>query len=189
MGGMTDKFVDSLIFNKIIEKENREIYAFGIRQGLSLVLNIFSTIAVGLALSMVWESILFLVFYMPLRCYAGGFHAKTPLRCYLYSLLLVVISLIIVRQWGNTVFYQAWTLAAALGIWMMVPVENETKPLNPVERKVYRKRARIIAVGEYAISVLAVLAGARWIAACIAAAILALGFMLITEKIRKKVFP
>ena len=188
MSGFTDRIVDFFISNEIIEKENREIYAFGISQGLSLILNIFSTIVVGLVLGLVWESVLFLVFYMSLRCYAGGFHAKTPLRCYLYSLLLVAVSLIIIQQAGTSFYYKALTFAAVLGIWIMVPVENETKPLNATERSIYRKRTRIIAVGEYTISVLLVLIGAQRVSSCISAAILALCFMLVAEKIRRKIF-
>lgn len=187
MSGFADRVIDSFISNGIIEKENREIYAFGIRQGLSLILNIFSTIAVGLVLGMVWESLLFLVFYMPLRCYAGGFHAKTPLRCYLYSLLLVAVSLIVIRQAGAWVFYRPLTFAALLGIWFMVPVENATKPLNRTERVVYRKRARLIAVGEYGISILLGAMGTQQVSLCMLTAIMALCLMLVAEKIRKTV--
>ena len=38
----------------------------------------------------VFESIAFLVFYIPLRSYAGGYHASTPWRCYFISIVFII---------------------------------------------------------------------------------------------------
>lgn len=184
---LSDRIVDFFASNRIIEEEDRDIYAFGVRQGLLLILNVLSTLAVGLILGMLLESLLFLLFFMPLRCYAGGFHAKTPLRCYLYSLLLVMVSLLAVRQAGTTLVYRTAVFLAVLAVWSMAPVENETKPLNPVEKRVYKKRARITVTVECLMSFLLIPMGGYRISSCISASILAVCVMLVVEKIRKSV--
>lgn len=54
--------------------------------GITVLLNLISTIVIGVIASNVFESIAFFVFYIPLRSYAGGYHASTPRRCYFISI-------------------------------------------------------------------------------------------------------
>ena len=69
--------------------EDKEVYRYGIQQGLNLALNILTTIIIGCLCDMLLPSILFLVCYMPLRSFCGGYHAKTHLRCYIYSVIMI----------------------------------------------------------------------------------------------------
>lgn len=54
--------------------------------GITVLINLISTIVIGVIAGNVFESIAFLVFYIPLRSYAGGYHASTPRRCYFISI-------------------------------------------------------------------------------------------------------
>lgn len=47
----------SLIDNQIIESEERELYRYGIQQGLTIVLNLVTTLLIGLLCDMIWQSI------------------------------------------------------------------------------------------------------------------------------------
>ena len=54
--------------------------------GITVLLNLISTIVIGVIVGKVFESIAFLVFYIPLRSYVGGYHASTPRSCYFISI-------------------------------------------------------------------------------------------------------
>lgn len=76
---MTEKITDILVSNEIIIEENSNLYSYGLQQGLLMILNIATILGIGMVLNMVWESIVFLLTFIPLRSNAGGYHAKTQL--------------------------------------------------------------------------------------------------------------
>lgn len=142
----------SVYIADIIEQQNKfapedkEVYRYGIQQGLNLALNILTTIVIGALCGMVYPSILFLVCYMPLRSFCGGYHAKTHLHCYIYSVIMIT-SILLVTKYAvfNIVLYEILVLISLIIILILAPVEDENKKLDSVEKGVFRKRAYIIA--------------------------------------------
>lgn len=80
-----------------ISEERFSICRYGIKQLFSVCLNLLTTLCIGMVFGLVWESVLFTAAYIPLRSFAGGFHAKTPVRCYWYSAAMIVIVLALLR--------------------------------------------------------------------------------------------
>lgn len=126
--------------------EDKEVYRYGIQQGLNLTLNILTTIIIGVLCGMAYPSILFLVCYMPLRSFCGGYHAKTHFRCYIYSVIMITCLLLAAKYIAfNIVLYEVLVLISLIIILLLAPVEDENKKLDNVEKRVFRKRAYIIA--------------------------------------------
>ena len=65
------KIVEVLYKNNIIAKEEASLYIFGLKYLFGFLTNVTTTVIVGAILGMIWECILFLVAYIPLRQYAG----------------------------------------------------------------------------------------------------------------------
>lgn len=126
--------------------EDKEVYRYGIQQGLNLTLNILTTIIIGVLCGMVYPSLMFLICYMPLRSFCGGYHAKTHLRCYIYSVIMITCILLVAKYTSfNIVLYEILVLISLIIILLLAPVEDENKKLDNVEKRVFRKRAYIIA--------------------------------------------
>lgn len=122
------KIVDKMIDSQIIGVADRELYEFGIQQGTTLLLNVLTTIGIGLLMGMFWESLIFLILYTPIRVYAGGFHAQTQIRCYFLSVFIVLASLTLIRAIQNASVSGIIIMAAAGGvIWKKAPVENKVR--------------------------------------------------------------
>ena len=81
MYGVCEKATDLMVRNEIISSEDREIYVYGLKQGLILLINILTTLLIGFAFNKTTETIVFLASYIPLRVYAGGYHARTQMGC------------------------------------------------------------------------------------------------------------
>ena len=125
--------------------EDKEVYRYGVQQGLNLTLNILTTIIIGVLCGMVYPSILFLVCYMPLRSFCGGYHAKTHLRCYIYSVIMITSILLVTKYTAFNIFlYEVLVLISLIIILLLAPVEDENKKLDSVEKRVFRKKAYII---------------------------------------------
>ena len=92
-----ERVVESLISLGVVPSEDKDIYVYGIGQGTVLLVNLISVIIIGLLLGMVWQSLVFILAYIPIRSYAGGYHASTQLRCYILSNAVVVAVLLAIK--------------------------------------------------------------------------------------------
>lgn len=180
MDRLVEKFADNLIVNNTIEAEDRELYTYGLKQGLILILNIATIFVVGLIFSVFWESVFFLVVYSPLRTFAGGAHARTQTRCYIFSILLIVVVLMLINfiAWTSILILCVALCAGAI-IFALAPVEDLNKPLDEIEVEVYRKKTRILLLIEICVLIVFVALNQMVIATCIAVSLLALSVMLI----------
>lgn len=134
------RFVDLLIRNQVVPTEDKAIYVYGFQQGCIILLNILTTIGIGVLFSRVIESVVFLLVYMPLRSYAGGYHAKTPLQCYLFSvfMMIVVLWMIGLPIWSGIAIAVSMVIAIGI-IFYFAPVAAPNKPLSQNEIQVYKK--------------------------------------------------
>lgn len=146
---IVERLVVKLIEDGAIEEADREIYEYGFHNGFIMLVNILLTLLIGICMKMFIESILFMVSYIPIRSYAGGFHAKTPFRCFIYSNLIVVVIL----ACANVLSANLWLLVvlgviATVVIACLAPVEDQNKPLDEDEVREYGKKARKILLGD-----------------------------------------
>ncbi len=53
---IAEKITAQLEVNNAIKSEDRAIYLYGIQQGLSILMNLFTTFLIGVVTCMFWES-------------------------------------------------------------------------------------------------------------------------------------
>lgn len=152
---LSGKIGNNLIQSSVIKEEDAEIYIYGINQILVSVLNVSSALIIGLIFGMFFEIAVFMAAYIPLRSFAGGYHAKTPLRCYVFSvIMLIVVSIglkyLHIAEW----IYYAVLVAATLVVLVLSPVEDRNKPLDDIEHKIYKRRTVLIAAVEFTLALL-----------------------------------
>ena len=140
--------------NHIIKHDDRELYVYGFNQGLNILLNLITTLVVGLLFRNILELAIFIAAYIPLRSFAGGYHAKTPLRCYIYSIIMLILVSVGMKYllFVDMVYYVILAISALI-IFVLSPVEGKNKPLDKIEIKVYRKRLLLIMLNELIICV------------------------------------
>lgn len=185
---LSHKIGDDLVRSGVVKAEDAEVYIYGINQILAYVLNASSSLIIGLIFGVTFEIIIFMAAYIPLRSFAGGYHAKTPLRCYIFSvIMLIVVSIglkyLSVSEW----VYYAVLLVSVLGILVLSPVEDRNKPLDEIEHKVYKKRTVFIAAAELAVCFVFKLVRLDNLFLAMAYSFAVLNFMLIAGKIKNHV--
>lgn len=177
---LSQRIGDDLVRSNVIEAEDAEIYIYGINQILVSVLNVSSALIIGLIFGTLLEIAVFMAAYIPLRSFAGGYHARTPLRCYIYSLIMLIIVSIGLKYLHMEMWvYYAVLLTAVLIVLVLSPVEDKNKPLDDLEYKVYKKRAIIIAAIELIVSIVFKLIGLDSLFVAVVYSFAVLGFMLI----------
>ncbi|WP_075727415.1 accessory gene regulator ArgB-like protein [Tissierella creatinophila] len=182
---MITKMTSYLVINGIIEDEEREIYSYGLHQGLLIIINIMTTLFIGFLFKEVWEIIVFMIAYIPLRTYGGGYHAKTELRCYFLSVSLIIASLLLIKFIPITKI-SLLTLSSISGVvvYIFAPVEDKNKILNEMENKIYKRKTRIILSVEILVALLLYILGFEIFSLIISVAIFMVSLMIIAGRIK-----
>ncbi len=142
---VSDKVIESLIATGVVPLEDKALYQYGLEQGVFMIINALSAILIGFILGMLWQSVVFMLSYIPIRSYAGGYHASTQLKCYWLSNAVIFIVLMGVKliPWNFSIILII-SLCAAMIIFWLAPVEDLNKPLRQIEIVIYKRRARIL---------------------------------------------
>lgn len=132
-------FCRKLIKNEIIDKSLAEIYTYGFEILLSFLTSTFVIIAVGLILHRIISTLTFLIVFILVRRFTGGFHASTYLKCKIFtvSVYLIVIFLSSFCNINSWMFL----ILGATGLCVICrlgPIENSNKPLTDKEKIKYR---------------------------------------------------
>ena len=154
---LKSKLVQDMVKNGMIDKEDTELYCFGIDALKTYVGAIIMTLGIGVLLHSFWESLVFLIFFKLLRGEAGGYHASSKWMCNLVSVLSITGTLLIVRFYGTV--FPIWLVGISLFLSVVVifiwaPLPDSHKPITEKERIYHKKHARAIVIMESVVAVL-----------------------------------
>lgn len=187
MNKISKRIVERLLGKGIIIKSDYDIYLFGIEQLLSIILNLLTTILIGCLFGIVWQAILFVGAFMILRSYAGGYHALTPVRCYILTIVTIIVSLSAIKYFEiDMVVLISLLIMTSVVILVLAPVDTENKPIDEIEYIYYRKKTMIVWGVEVIIALLCVAVDFLEEMKCIVCAQVVLSVVLLCERIRKK---
>ena len=184
---LSNKITKKLVDINIIDVADSELYEYGFWQGGVLFLNFLTVIFLGILSNMLLESIIFLVFYGTLRTIAGGYHARTQHACYILSILLMVVVLIMLKTFPwNTILCCILTILSISVIFILAPVQDENKLLDETEKKIFKKLSRVISLLYRLTIFLLFLFNKNELAYCVVISLFTLTIMLVLGKIRNK---
>ena len=132
-----------LIKNKIVDIEERDTYIYGIEVillngGLLLVFLLISLLS-GTMINF-WA---YLMFFIPLRTFSGGYHAKTSECCFVLSTIMYGISVAVTKFLPLLYLDFYWWMTGGISVLIILifaPLINSNNPLNEFQKK----RNRII---------------------------------------------
>lgn len=181
--------IQKLIEKKVLTKEDEELYIYGMKQFFDFALNVIAAVVVGFIFDMLWQSIVFSIAYIFLRKYAGGYHAPNSKICYILSVLLIAVSMLIIRMITITWWKVAIGIISSIAlIFLKAPVESKNKPLDSKEKKIYGRYARFVAVLEEIIVIVFFITGLMEACACVLVALfMSSTLLLFSDKIYEKI--
>lgn len=187
MEKLVERITDKLVSSETVLPEDRDIYEFGLQQGFWAIVNYITIVIVALLLNMFWEAIVFSSAYLSLRSFAGGYHTKTPLRCYVVGILIVIAALAVIKYvpW-NMYIIMVSTVVSAIIVCLLAPIEDANKPLDKLEEKRYRKRTLIILLIQVLIILFSLVFNVKVLCICIVVALVNLSVILIVGKIKNQ---
>lgn len=145
-----DKCTELLIKKGVIQDNHRSIYVYGFELFLSTLLCIASILCIGALSGHLSSAIIFLLFFIPIRMAAGGYHAKSYQACFILTNSIAILCVLIAKAiwYLNTSWipYLMWILLffSFVYIWRAAPTNMGKHSANIVRIKKNRKCAHII---------------------------------------------
>lgn len=152
----TQRLTEQFVKDGVVTPEDAEIVRYGLEALADNILALLLTALVGFFHGSLVSGIALWMLTFPLRKYAGGYHAKTKVRCYLISVGMLVAAFALLYQPDyHPAVYIVLVVISGSYIFMKAPVDHENKVLDMTEQRVYRKRTRVVLVLEGVLFVMA----------------------------------
>ena len=144
---IAEDIVFLLIRKNLLNNDNREIYTYAIE----VILLNFSLLMTLFIISLITGQLLFflcyLFFFIPLRVFSGGYHAKKSEICFVLSVASYVISMVMLNanlQIYKSVIILIITIVIIVGILLRAPIENINHPLSDTQKNRNKIIVRVI---------------------------------------------
>ena len=131
-----------------ISPEMKEVYQYGIEITISSMLNVTLVLLCSLILGNFIAGLLYLIIFIFLRSFTGGYHATTYFRCnltFVSTFIITYFAYIIISSYQFSIYIcEALAFASFIPIALFSPVPNKHKPLSDKQRKSAFVRSIII---------------------------------------------
>ncbi|MBP1925460.1 accessory gene regulator B [Sedimentibacter acidaminivorans] len=157
ISSLSQSILNGFIEQRIISEEDRNIYEYGIEIAISYLLNFLTMITISFFMNMLIECIVFLIIFVPLKGYTGGYHAPNYIICFVISCLTVTAVLFATKYTSmqiNQFILLLTMIMAGVSIYILGPIEDKNKPLTKNEYVHFRAKIKIILIIEFILAII-----------------------------------
>lgn len=149
--------LNSFIEQRIISEEDRNIYEYGAEIAISYFLNLLAIVTISFFMNMLIECIVFLIIFVPLKGYTGGYHASNYKICFVISCLTVTAVLFATKYASmqiNQFILILTMIIAGVSIYILGPIEDKNKPITEKESIHYKSKIKSILIIEFILAII-----------------------------------
>ena len=139
------KLSQRLLLKQVITADYFDIYVYGFELLISSLLSTSLILIFGILMGQLLQTITFLIVFILLRSFSGGYHANTYIFCSIVTFscfgIVLLLSHFVTIHWG------LYFLLAVVGILLLLtfaPIENPNKKITPAQRKKHKKTSVIL---------------------------------------------
>lgn len=149
---------DFLLQKNVIREEEKEIYHYGYEMLIYSIEQIILFLSVGVIMKQIILTIIFLIVFISVRQYTGGYHAATRIGCTFATLLsyfavLIAPKVLSYMEYSHVVFIICFVFCSVI-FYFYVPVSHPDKPLTEGQKRENRKRNTVLFMVYMVISLL-----------------------------------
>lgn len=137
----------ALVKNKVLDIKKREIYVYAIEVILLNTILLLLLLGISILEECLSFFVGFLFFFIPLRLFAGGYHAKHSETCFVISISMFWLTIIIFKNYPylyKDMFAVALYVVANIIFFLYAPLKNPNHPLTEHQYKRNKKIVYII---------------------------------------------
>lgn len=173
MKRLSEKLARYVIETDAVSEESYAVYQYGFQIGLEMLCCFVVCLSIAVYLHMIPEFAVFTGIFMLLRTYAGGVHLNSFGACFICSVAVQTLTLLIDSKYKFSVT-NAWIviLVSAILILKSAPVENVNRELDNDEKEHCKKVTMKILIGIFIFAGCCTLGGLNDIVSLIALTVL-----------------
>lgn len=135
------KIGHKLVERNIVESIYEEVYIYGLELIISFISTVLWIALIGGIANQIISAVIFIIIFVLLRRFTGGYHADTHFKCKLCTLSIYVAVILLSNLiYANLFAYIILACIGAIIIIRFAPIENPNKAI-PVNK---RKRLKIL---------------------------------------------
>lgn len=141
------KCAQCFVKNNSTKFNDIEVYQYGFFVLFTKIYFWIFTIIIGAVFNVLVESVVFYFSFSMIRQFAGGYHARSELKCEFITSSCIVFSLLAIRLFSNSdlsVLLLLFALISSVIILLLAPIGAKEKPLNENEYRCFRRISLII---------------------------------------------
>lgn len=156
----SNKLVDCYINQGFIDETKKNVYRYGTTVAVQSIINVVSTLIIGLAFGLFFENLCFFLAFRLIRKYSGGLHSEKFVICFSFSVILNTLFLVAYKLfiiYPNFIFIIPIELVSCIIIVLLSPITNTNKKISNKEFIVYKIVATLICLIAFSFSVILIL--------------------------------
>lgn len=143
---MATTITDYFIKNNVIMVDKKEVYIYGFEVLLSSMVYIAILIGLSIITNTFLESIIFFIGFYIYRTLAGGYHARTYLKCHFLFLTNHLAFIILYKLYPSLLVINlsyTFVLVSVIFLFLFAPVDMPQKPFVKTEKMRFTSYCRI----------------------------------------------
>lgn len=182
------KAIASAIISYGIAKESdRELYEYSFLILLEQFSVWVSILCTAFIFGILWETVFYMVLFIPMRIYAGGYHARTFIFCYCISVgiflaFAIIQHYITISRWFASIII----LFSAVVMSLLAPMADSNKPISTLEESLFTSRIRSLIFLELLIAVFVLIINITDLFAFVSFSFFHLALLLVIGKLKNK---
>ena len=122
-----------------IRQEDHSLYEYAIYSLMLTIAPLFIVMIIGCLMGLVLESVIFILPFMVVRKYSGGFHMKHAWTCLICSCTVLFLSIYVTEGIECSNVLSIVTLGAVVSLGICSPIDSNNRQLTLVERSKYKR--------------------------------------------------
>lgn len=192
---MIEKIAKNLVLwqmkNNYLSEKDCSLYTYAYELLIGQVVNLLIACLLAVIFNAYITVIVFLVSFIPLRSYAGGHHADSYNVCTILSNMIICVICVAAKLIPQEMILYVNMVAGIVSgglIFYLAPVEDHNKPLEPAERKHYKKCSITIWLIETIIWIVSYFIGVKEVSLAVTLGHLALSVLLCAGVVKNRSF-
>ena len=136
---ISERLADRLLIKGAIIPENKDIYVYGLQLFISFLFSSLSIILIGLLIGKLLVTTTFLIIYILLRSYSGGYHANSYIACFAITISVYLAVLLFTELLSvNCIAFIILLFSGIILLYIFAPIQNIHKRVLAKDRNKYR---------------------------------------------------
>jgi len=148
---VAEKMTDILIRQGLIESDQTEIYVYGITLMITSTATLLAALLMGFVFHVTGNVLVFLLFFVPVRIFSGGYHSSSYLRCFLTFMCMLGSFIAVLWILPEKAVLPIISITSSISLFLICkfsPVSHPNAPIRESDWFRFKRISRIICAVE-----------------------------------------